>query len=267
VLRRGLKARPHDLAEVMAMSPEMVEFHADSADLDKEIEGVHGVPMALHVPEYDGSTLLDLSSGDDAARMKSVALCEKAMSTARKWATHFRGDPKIVVHPGGWSSDPLQASHKPALYANFAASVAAMNTHGVDFLVENMPPNPWFYGGQWHCNHFMDPRECRDFCSENAIGLCLDLCHLFLWCNHTKSDFIKAIQIMRPVTAHIHFSDARGTDGEGLQIGDGDIPIKEMFEAIGQVQVGWIPEIWQSHKDNFKEMRRVWPLVDALKGA
>jgi sugar phosphate isomerase/epimerase len=264
MMKRGLKARPHDLARVMEMKPEMVEFHADAADLDKNIEGQHDVQMALHVPEYDGQTLLDLSSDDPMLRAQAVRLTDKALATARRWAEQFRGTPKVVVHPGAWSSEPLPKTAKLGLYDNFAASVRELNLNGVDFLVENMPPHPWFYGGQWHCNIFMDARECRDFCSGNAIGLCFDVCHAFLYCNSVGAKLIDFARVVRPVMAHVHFSDAKGTDGEGLQIGEGDLPLKEIIDDIGEVQVGWIGEVWQSHRDGFKEMKRIWPLIDEI---
>ena len=49
-MRKGIKARPHDIEDVMKMNPEMIEIHASSEDLDKEINGHFDVPLAFHFP-------------------------------------------------------------------------------------------------------------------------------------------------------------------------------------------------------------------------
>lgn len=264
MLKKGLKARPHDLTEVVKLGPKMIEFHTDIKDLDKELEGKYDIQMALHAPEYDGSVLLDLASPDEKTRLQSVKVLEKALDTARRWAPHFRGTPKLVFHPGGWSDEPCKTLDRPALYDNFFKAIADLNTEGVDFLVENMPPHPWFYGGQWHCNIFMDPKECRDLCAGHRLGFCLDICHAFLWCQNTGFDFTRFLQIVKPVMAHVHFSDAKGTDGEGLQIGEGELDLRVPLDVIGQVQVGWIPEIWQGHKDALAGFKTCWERTETL---
>lgn len=264
MLKKGLKARPHDLDGVVALKPKMIEFHTDVLDLDKELTGKHDIQMALHVPEYDGDTLLDLSASDELSRNKAIWVLEKALNTARRWSANFRGTPKVIVHPGAWSIEPKPVTERHLLYENFFSAIRGLNTNGVDFLVENMPPHPWFWGGQWYCNIFIDPRECRDRCSGKEVGLCLDLCHAFLWCKHTGFDFARYIQIVKPVMAHVHFSDAKGTDGEGLQIGEGELDIKIPLELIGNVQVGWIPEIWQGHKDALAGFKTCWERTEAL---
>ncbi len=55
-----------------------------------------------------------------------------------------------------------------------------------------------------------------------------------------------------PYTAHLHIADAKGTDREGLQIGDGEIDFVTMAEGLSQFapKASFIPEIWQGHKNN-----------------
>ena len=57
---------------------------------------------------------------------------------------------------------------------------------------------------------------------------------------------------MAPVTAHMHLADSKGVDGEGLQVGDGDIDFRAFGHVIDRTQPGasFIPEIWQGHKND-----------------
>ena len=70
-------------------------------------------------------------------------------------------------------------------------------------------------------------------------------------------------------SAHIppicHFGDAKGLDGEGLQIGEGEID----FDQIGGIlrkhapDASFIPEIWQGHKNMGEGF---WTALERLEG-
>ena len=49
----------------------------------------------------------------------------------------------------------------------------------------------------------------------------------------------------------MHIVDAKGIDGEGLQIGDGQINFDYFADTLNRLAIGagFIPEIWQGHKD------------------
>jgi N-acetylneuraminate synthase len=55
-----------------------------------------------------------------------------------------------------------------------------------------------------------------------------------------------------PYVAHLHLADAKGVNGEGLQIGEGDLDFTRLNEILHQgcPQASFIPEIWQGHKNN-----------------
>lgn len=268
-MKKGLKARPHDIAEVMKMEPQMIEIHASSEDLNEKIDGQYNdVQVAIHLPEYDGTELMDLASLDEKKQFKSISFYDKAIEKSREWATHFRGTPKVILHPGGWSNEPIKSFEKPLLYDAFTKSWKELNKNGIDLLVENMPPQPWFYGGQWNCNIFLNPKECRDYCIGEGFGFCLDVCHAYLYCNWIgEMDIMRFMQIVKPIIAHIHISDGKGVDGEGLQIGEGEMPLKEIVKYISPIQVGVVPEIWQGHKDNYAGFKIAWERIKNINGA
>lgn len=263
-MRRGYKARPHDLDQVMTLNPEVVEIHASSEDLEKEIQGEFSVPLVVHCPEYAGSDLLDISSPDEKVRLKALAIYQKTIEKTRVWGRRFRGAPKLVLHPGGWSNEPLNRLEKNIRYDAFATSIRAMNKVGVDVMVENMPPYAWFWGGEWNCSIFLDPTECRDYSSGLGIGFCFDICHAYLYCNTVPEsmNLLKFAQIVRPVLAHIHFSDGKGVNGEGLAFGEGDLPIKDVLRYLHHLPVAWVSERWQGHKDGMKGFKEDWIKMD-----
>ncbi len=51
--------------------------------------------------------------------------------------------------------------------------------------------------------------------------------------------------------AHVHIADASGLDGEGLQIGDGDIDFVSVLRTLEKIspEASFIPEIWQGHEN------------------
>ena len=264
MIKRAWKARPHDLDSVMKFNPEVVEIHASSEDLDKEISGRFDVPLVVHFPEYDGENLMDAAALEELPRLKAEAFYNRALSVTRKWGQNFKGTPKAIIHPGGMSSEPRKAWERPALYDAFKKTMDGLNQAGVDLLVENMPPQPWFYSGQWFCNIFMDPKECLSYCTANGWSFCFDACHAKMWCNSVENmvTLEKFASIVRPVTAHLHLSDAKGVDGEGVQIGEGDIDWASLMGVLKGMNVPASCECWQGHKDNFAGFRTFWERLE-----
>ena len=73
-----------------------------------------------------------------------------------------------------------------------------------------------------------------------------------LTCNHFKQDFYEYAKKIAPYTAHIHIGDATGVNGEGLQVGEGEIDFKKLGKILneGCPNASFIPEIWQGHKNS-----------------
>lgn len=266
--RKGLKARPHDLKDVIKAFPDLmhIEIHATGEDIEKKINGKYDHQLTVHLPEYDGDNLLDAAALDETKREETEMFYAKCLDTVRDWGEHFRGKPKAVMHPGGWTNEPATVYEKDMMMKQLEKTVGRLNKNGVDLLVENMPPNPWFYGGQWTCNIMTHPRDVVDFCARTGRGLCFDLCHAHLFCEHNKfSNVIEYAKKVKPVTAHIHISDAKGRDGEGIQVGEGDIPMKDLWGLVMKWNVAVIPENWQGHKDDYAGFKTCWERLGDLE--
>ena len=63
---------------------------------------------------------------------------------------------------------------------------------------------------------------------------------------------------------HLHLVDAAGVDGEGLQIGDGEIDFAALAKSLDQLapKASFIPEIWQGHKN---EGEAFWVAMERLE--
>ncbi len=57
--------------------------------------------------------------------------------------------------------------------------------------------------------------------------------------------------ILGPHTAHLHIVDAEGVDGEGLQIGEGEVDFLSLGKKLDTLcpDATFIPEIWMGHKN------------------
>jgi N-acetylneuraminate synthase len=136
----------------------------------------------------------------------------------------------------------------PAMNEALKRSLADLDDDGVDLLLENMPPLPWIYGGQRYHNNFMDAEEIAAFCEETGYSICYDTSHAKLWCNYDDRDLRSHATTLEPYTEYLHVADAAGVDGEGIQIGEGEID----FAGLGPVFEGFdgpiITEIWRGHE-------------------
>lgn len=254
-LEWGFAVRFRDFEEVLAYHPRILEFHFTDQDLDEEYPGGdHKLGLVVHAPEFFERTLVDLCARDERIRRQSLDLIQKSIDLTRRMGPHFPGTPKVVVHTGGMSLDhPIE--DRRALYDNLGRSVQELDVAGVQLLLENLPPHPWYFGGQWLTNAFMDAYEIRDFILPLGLKICFDTSHSKLYCNWAHQDFYAQVETLLPHIGHLHLSDAAGLDGEGLQIGEGTIDWVHFFRVIGAGRPDgyrgtMIPEIWRGHQRN-----------------
>ena len=246
----GFTVRFRDYEDLLGYKPRMLEFHFTDQDLDDPYPA-DDMPLKLvvHAPEFWERSLVDLCALDERQRVTSRDLMQKTINLTRTMAPHFPGTPKVIIHPGGMSLDhPINDRQK--LYDNLGKSVAELDYEGVELLLENLPPRPWYFGGQWLTNAFMDAYEIRDFITPLGLNMCFDTSHSKLYCNWAHVDFYEQVRVLLPYIGHLHLSDGAGLDGEGLQIGEGTIDWVHFFKVIGDYHGTMIPEIWRGHQRN-----------------
>jgi len=263
----GVPIRFHDLQEkINFFNPDLVEFHLSYKDLNEDVESFFINPLEMdfvvHSPElFANDHLLDLCSEDKKIRRHSIRELQEVIDVTRRIKPFFKKafKPCIIVNVGGFSRDRfISVSKRQELYQRIEESLKKLNCDDVEIIPQTMPPFPWLFGGQQYHNIFMDSKEIAEFCIKNDSRICLDISHSKLACNHFHWSFEEFIETVAPFTAHMHIVDAKGIDGEGLQIDEGEIDFYAFSKLINSVapNASFIPEIWQGHK-NFGEGFRI----------
>ncbi len=252
--RWGLKVRYNDIDNLMVYKPKLVEFHFTDKDLELGIPNKrYDTELAVHAPEYYKDYLLDYCSKKEEYRKVAIETLQKTIDKTNELKGYYKTKkPFIIFHAGGMSLKPIKEKD-PQLMKNFVESLSQIDAKGVELLPENQVPLGWFFGGQWYLNTFIDPEEIKWFCETYKYNICFDIAHAQLYCNVYKRSLVDFIKMVKPFIRELHLADAYGVNGEGVQIGTGDIDWKEALEYFKDYKYGLIPEIWRGHLQNGRE--------------
>jgi len=271
----GVPVRYHDALTIsQACKMDLLEIHLSYKDLEQDIERFFTHPftqkLVVHSPElFAGDHVLDLCSTNQSYRARSIVELQNVIEITNDLKKFFpkSAKPLIVVNVGGFSSDTfVSQEERHNLYEILTDSLSQINQSGVELIPQTMPPFPWHFGGQRFHNLFVDIDEILEFCLKQECRVCLDVSHSKLACNYYNSSFIHFLEKVAPITAHLHIADAKGIDGEGLQIWDGEIDFILLMETLRELMPGvsFIPEIWQGHKNDGQGF---WVALDSLEKA
>ena len=269
----GIPIRYHDLNTLATLSNfDLLEFHLSYHDLEEKIE-THltkkiGMDFLVHAPElFRGDHILDLCSFDKSYRQCSIHNLSKVIEVTKHLGKWFSKSecPRIIVNVGGFTMDkPMEHSKRALCYKMVAEALQELDLEGVEILPQTMPPFPWHFGGQRFHNLFIDPKEIVEFCRQYGFRMCLDISHSKLACNHYKWSVEEFMEQVGPYTAHLHIADAKGSDSEGLQIGEGELDWPAFGRSIRQYapNASFIPEIWQGHKNKGAGFWKAFDLLE-----
>lgn len=270
----GIPVRYHDYEELVTRSNfDFVEFHLSYQDLNIDLDTIfknkQNIGFAVHAPElFSGDHLLDLTSQDEAYLARSLVEMNRVCDVARGLKKYFpkTNRPVIVVNVGGFNSDGfISDAEKKAKYERLSESLKLIQSDGVELIIQTMPPFPWHFGGQSFHNLFVSPAEIADFCDRFDYRICLDISHTMMACNHFGWQLSDAVEAVAPFVAHMHVVDAKGSDGEGVQIGEGDVDFNELAKKLSSEipNVMFLPEVWQGHKNSGEGF---WSALQFLEG-
>jgi sugar phosphate isomerase/epimerase/CBS domain-containing protein len=236
-----------------------VEFHLSDKDADARITKLPGAPfpfgLVVHAPEYRGDLLPDLCAEDESERAAAVASAQRAVDAARELGTQFsfessvfpRG-PKVVVHAGGMSKPGAPYETATAI-SRLRAAARRIDASGVELLIENLPPQPWYFGGRWDGHVMCDVESVVQACTQTGLGLCFDTSHAALACAASGASLSEFADRVKPFVRHLHVADGAGMSGEGLQIGDGVVNFVDILPRLTLPGVTLVPEIWMGHHE------------------
>jgi N-acetylneuraminate synthase len=253
----GVVVRFSDITEHDWGDPDVYEFRVNGGDLNANIiDELAGREfdkrLGVHAPEQKGHDIVDLSALDESKRTEAVSIMQNVIDITRDViAPHFSTNhtPQIVIHPGGITRDDMVSEKIPAMNDALQKSMDELDDLGVQLLLENMPPLPWIYGGQQYHNNFMDAEEIAEYCEETGQRICYDTSHAKLWCNYADKGLVEHAKTLRPYIDYLHVADAAGVDGEGLQLGEGEIDFERLAPVLEDFDGPIITEIWRGHEN------------------
>lgn len=257
----GIPVRYHDYESLISgIEVDFVEFHLSYHDLNEKLTKHFVAPLsvglAVHCPElFAGDHILDLASKNEAYLAHSLNEFRRTIDAVNELVNYFPSTikPVLVLNAGGWSTDGfLPIKDRIGRYEILSASLATFELDKVQLAIQTMPPFPWHFGGQSYHNLFVDPEEIVTFCQGTGHRICLDVSHSMMACNYYGWDFSEFLKKVLPYAIHLHIADAVGIDGEGVQIGQGDVDFAVLRGLLNEYapNIQFIPEVWQGHKNN-----------------
>jgi sialic acid synthase SpsE/sugar phosphate isomerase/epimerase len=270
----GIPVRYHDYKKLAEKSNfDFVEFHLSyqdmSLDMNDFFSDQQAIHFAVHSPElFEGDHIMDLASEDDSYREKSITELQRVCNITNKLKAFFplTVKPLIVINAGGFSTrNFLDKKLKPDMYGKVADSLRKVNHEGVEIIIQTMPPFPWHFGGQSHHNLFVDPYEIRDFCKKYGYRICYDTSHSMMASTYYQWELSNFTEIVAPYVAHMHIVDALGIDGEGIEVGGGDVDFELLSSKLDKYNKNtmFLPEVWQGHKNSGEGF---WKALEFLEG-
>jgi len=269
----GIPVRYHDFEHlILDTNVDFVEFHLSYKDLEIDIDSIfnrkYEFGFKVHSPElFSGDHILNLCSNDNKYRERSINELKRVIDATIKLKKYFpiTTRPLIITNVGGFSeSGFLPDQEKSKMYTKIAQALNLINCQDVEIIIQTMPPFPWHFGGQSHHNLFVNHNEISEFCNEYGYRVCLDVSHSQMASNYYNWSMDEFVKKISPHIAYLHIVDALGIDGEGIQIGEGDVDFTQLSENLDILipDYGFIPEVWQGHKQNGSGF---WKALDFLE--
>ena len=267
----GLKCRFSDFHLYNPLSAPVIEFHCSQKDVYDSVTGISSKnsQLVIHAPEIVDRMLVDICSTDEFQVNKSLDILQQSINRTLELSKNFKGKPKLVIHFGGMClekkdniegirEDLMKRSIENFKKLNYDESL-------IEILPENLPPKPWYLGGEWNQYGFMLSEDMIKFCEKFNLKITYDICHAKLFCNYFNKDIVDYTKKIKKYISHLHISDTRGINGEGVQINEGDTDFQPIFEELKDLDYSWVTEIWSGHINNGKEQYKSMKLLEEYK--
>jgi N-acetylneuraminate synthase len=273
----GVPVRYHDFRQILdGTNLDFVEFHLSYNDMNINLKDYfsedESIGFAVHSPElFANDHILDLCSDDPQYLAQSKLLLQQVVDITRELNQYFpkTKDPVIVVNAGGWNPNGfIDEKLKAGKYQLISDALNDLDLEGITLAIQTMPPFPWHFGGQSYHNLFVCADEIVKFCKANPrIKICLDISHSMMSCNYYGWDLIEFVKKVAPFNVHLHIVDAKGVDGEGIEIGKGDVDFSMLMSVLDKdnENVQFIPEVWQGHKNGGEGFWAALEFLETIK--
>ena len=252
----GVKCRFNDFLEYSVLSSPVVEFHCSEKDIYDKVTGIcsQTSQLIIHAPEIVDRMLVNICSLDERQLNLSLNILQDTINRTVELSKGFPGKPKLVVHFGGMQLDEAgdETTLRRSLLDRAISTFQKLNydPDEIDILPENLPPKPWYLGGEWNQYGFMTEDDIIEFCDHFGLKMTFDICHAQLYCKSCDHDLVKYTKKVKHLVSHLHISDATGVNGEGIQVHEGEIDFHNVLCQFIDTECSWVTEIWAGHTNN-----------------
>ncbi len=271
----GLIVRFIDYKTYIEKKPNFLEFHFNDQDLFADLDDWFSEPinigLVVHAPTNWGDDVMDISSENQLILSRSIESIINTIDITKRMSKFFlkqKNKPvKMVLHVPGFSQFE-RIEENDYLYQNLHKVLKSIDFDGIELLLENLPPNGWYYGGHSFLNLFCNPKKIRRFLEVEKLKMTFDTSHAGMYVNTLKGKKMSVASFyeeIKHLVKHVHIADAIGIMGEGLQIGEGVINFNEFLPDLIKMNMSYTAEIWLGHNNNgssfLKALNRIANIV------
>ena len=252
-LKLSIPVRLHDYLDLRKILPiGSFEFHLSYKEVATELscrQIVEEDNFSVHIPDYlNSSTLIDPFSDDKVIREESINVVRKVMVFAQELGQRTN---KVVPVVGSFTGIGI----KKSMFYRQLKDLSQEFQYDTTFLtVQWLPPFAWYFGGSVKLPHLNQISDLS-FIEKYEVPLTMDFCHLLMGTFGDRQSLRKIWETTFPFIRHQHVSDARGIDGEGVQIGKGDAADENLIELVMMKETIKVLEVWQGHLDGYDGFR------------
>ena len=242
----GIPVRLHDFEDFSSkIKTGVYEFHLSygevlSDNLHKIIDSIDSEDfISLHLPDYlSGNRVIDPISDNLNTRNDSQLIIQRSLDFAK--ALSDKTNKKIPV-VGSFSQRSNRGRYE--VLDDLFSYIDSNESDGINIYPQWLPIYAWYFGGSVKLE-LMNSEKDINYIVKHSRKICLDLCHLALSAKYFNSNWKDWYKLLKPFIGHLHFADSQGVDGEGLDIGEGDIGDFSIFLDVPKMK---IIEVWQGH--------------------
>jgi len=211
-------------------------------DFLKANSGINGKGFSIHLPDYlHSNRIIDPTSEDQDIRKESIEIISRVLQFA-EGLEDLSGKKVPIVGSFSVSKSEHRRENLDRIFNFLDTKIGGSS----QILPQWLPVYAWYFGGSIKLDIFNSPEDIS-YIQEYKREICLDVCHLILSANYYKEDPIAWFEILEEYSIHFHIADGVGVDGEGLQLGKGQIKNYRKFMENNSMKV---LEIWQGHHNN-----------------
>jgi sialic acid synthase SpsE/sugar phosphate isomerase/epimerase len=253
----SLPVRLHDFSDINdAFELQNYEWHLSYKEVDEALEVFKAKfckisknkKFSIHLPDYISSkNLIDPFAIDPTVKEQSLRIIEKVADFANELQTVTSSPVPIV------GSLSVLKTEKAVFYERCIDMINHLShMKDVQILPQFLPKKAWYFGGSTILNLFCSIEDLQ-YLKLMPHGICLDTAHCIMAANYANAKPSEWFEKLLPLANHIHISDAKGIDGEGVPFGEGQLG--NMLNPVMEHPVVKVIEQWEGHLNDFRGFR------------